>query len=736
MSLQRKTITLWVLVFSVLFGSGISATGQVSSEDGSTQVSQVQENWDDLMHYALIGRFDLAQQYGQALLDLDPKPTEIFGLTESDTYENPYQILDRMQTTPTLKEIARQVRALIEAGRYAKRTDTQSIQREVDRLTSNPRARKIAMERLKDSGEWAVPVLIQALRNSDRSEDFIYFQWALPQIGRVAVHPLATALEECDELNVRLSILETLGKIGYPSASPYILAVMENKSSQPELKSAALKALQSIQGSKSARGLTAAAAFESLAQDYYNHLSSLAVPANQELANVWFWDDQEGLIKEEVPRDAFDELMTMRCCEKSVKLDPHRAGAISLWLSAFFRLESQGFSQPAYFGKNHADGGTYALTAGPEYLHRCLHRALKNRNRPVALSSIAALRRNSGQQSLLYSLGKEQPLISALRYPDREIRFSAALTVGGVLPKQSFIHQGQVVPIIVEALRQKGQRFAIVVDSDTKQAQKTAASLLEQGQFTTIIRDEHLGNAMEQAKRIPSIDLVVLSYNIEHPDIQSAVSLTRDNYRLAFCPTIVLADDQSFARARTLKEHNEFLEVLPDNSPASDVLQAAQEILTKNQVSGFDPQLADFYASAAADVLNQLSVTCNPVLDLKVAEPALVEAIRDERKYIQAAVTETLAYLDSMMAQRTIASLALDEQVEQETRLMAFRNLAISAKRHGNLLLGEQVRDLYRLVGSQSQQADPELRNMAAEAYGSLNLPSAQISQLITDQMK
>jgi len=734
MSLQRKTATLWVLVLSLLFGSGYPAPGQVAPEGGLAPVSEAQKNWDELMHWALMGKPELAQQYGQALLNLNPQPMEIFDLAESGKYENPYRILERMETTAALQEIARQVRALIEAGRHAKRTDTQNIQKEVNRLTASPRARKIAMERLKDSGEWAVPVLIQALRDSSRSDDFIYFRWALPQLGVVAVNPLVVALEQSDDLNVRLSILEALGKIGYPSASPYILAVVEDKSSGSELKSGALKALLSIQGSDPPRDLTAAVAFENLAEDYYNHLASLAAPANQDHANVWFWDDQDGLIKEEVPREAFDELMTMRCCEKSMQLDPHRAGAISLWLSAFFRLESQGLPQPTYFGQNHADAGTYALTAGPEYLHRSLYRALENRNRPVALSAIAALRRNAGQQSLLYSLGKEQPLISALQYPDRETRFSAALTIGGVLPKQAFSRQEQVVPIIVEALQQKGQRFGIVVDSNKNRAQQLASSLRQAGQFTTIISETHYGTAMELAKRIPSIDLLVLSYTIERPDIKTALELAKNNYRLAFCPTIVLTDNQNFSRAKDLKTNNDFLEVLSDNAPIPDVLQAAQEILTNNQAGEFDPQLADLYATAAAEVLNRLAVSRNAVLDLKAAEAALIEATRDARKPIQTAATETLAHLDSMAAQRAITALGLDEQVEQPTRLMAFRNLAISAKMYGNLLLGEQVQGIYRLVCS--QQADPELRNMAAEAYGALNLPSDQISQLITDQMK
>ncbi len=82
--------------------------------------------------------------------------------------------------------------------------------------------------------------------------------------------------------------------------------------------------------------------------------------------------------------------LAMRSCENAVRLDPTRSGAISLWLSSFFRLEAEGFEQPVYFGERHAKAGTYALTAGPEFLHRVVVRALRNRNRPVAMAAIIA----------------------------------------------------------------------------------------------------------------------------------------------------------------------------------------------------------------------------------------------------------------------------------------------------------------------------------------------------------
>ena len=40
--------------------------------------------WDDFMHYALLGRFDLTQQFGQALLDLPPSPELLLELAGVD----------------------------------------------------------------------------------------------------------------------------------------------------------------------------------------------------------------------------------------------------------------------------------------------------------------------------------------------------------------------------------------------------------------------------------------------------------------------------------------------------------------------------------------------------------------------------------------------------------------------------------------------------------------------------
>jgi HEAT repeat protein len=732
----RSGAFIWcgLVVLLVVFAPTLAQT-QPQEPD---KEAQTREYWGDLMHYTLIGKWEPAQEYGKALLALEPDPLLMLQLAESDQYGHHYRNLGLMEKNApqALKDLAIEVLKLVEKGRYMRRTDSERIAVEVKRLSSGTtRARMLALQRLKDSGEWAVPIMIEALRDPDRSEEISLISWAMPQLGQPAINPLVAVLGQSRELNIRLVVLDALQKIGYEHALPYIQQVIEDPQSSLELKNAAINAYRAIDRQNSVLVIPAAMLFEQLAESYYNHLPSLEVPANQEKASVWFWNDQNGLFVEQVPRGVFDELMTMRCCELSVGLDSTRTDAISLWLSAFFRLEAEGHVQPGYFGPLHPDAATYALTMGPEYLHRVLARALENQNRPVALAAIHTLQRNAGQQSLLYELAASQPLIKAMSFPDREVRFSAALAVGGVLPHKNFEHSETVVPILAEALRQKGQFCALAVIANQDQRNNLATSLRDSEAFADVIADERFPVAIERAQRAPSLDMVVLSHDIEHPNLEEVLKIMQKDYRLAFCPTLILSDPSSLTSLGELQEKYPFVAVMLENSPPGTAKQLASEIMERNNAKFFESDLADKYAIAAAEVLHRLALTENTVLPLKAAEPPLIEALYEQRPQIQHNAVETLARMDSAEAQRAIANLALDETAEMPIRLSALENLTVSAKKHGHLLLSEQVDAIYNRIII-SLDVDSELRTRAAQAYGSLNLPSPRISQLILSQGK
>jgi hypothetical protein len=144
--------------------------------------------------------------------------------------------------------------------------------------------------------------------------------------------------------------------------------------------------------------------------------------------------------------------------------------------------------------------------------------------------------------------------------------------------------------------------------------------------------------------------------------------------------------------------------------------------------------VAEEYAVRAARVMLKLGQTRNAVIDLSAAQTAIINATVDSRANIQILAGRILAYLDSPDAQRAITAMALNENNAMDVRITAFNSLATSAKLNANLLDVATIDAVYNLVSS--QQADPQLRSAAARAYGSLNLPSQKVKDLILDQSK
>jgi hypothetical protein len=127
-----------------------------------------------------------------------------------------------------------------------------------------------------------------------------------------------------------------------------------------------------------------------------------------------------------------------------------------------------------------------------------------------------------------------------------------------------------------------------------------------------------------------------------------------------------------------------------------------------------------------------LAISRNRIVDLTRAMPSLIRATRDPRKDMQIFAGEVLARIESPDAQQAIAQMGLSENNDLEVRIAAFESLAVSAKLHANLLTAEMIDGIYSIVGSATTET--VLRSTAASAYGSLNLPSRRVKDLILDQ--
>jgi hypothetical protein len=408
----------------------------------------LEDNWNDFLHYTVIGRFDLAAGFAQKIIDSNSDPLALLNLSE----DNPrgYAILVKVHSNnPELAPLAAQILDIIEKGRFARRSDPEIILAEIKRLSSTVRGKYTAIERLRNAGEYAIPYMLDALGDENRKAEFANITSALPEIGRAAIRPLTASLAT-DDLAVKGEVIKALGKIGYSESLGYLKFIAENDSSEQlrQLATDCMRQIDSASVNKSAAEL-----FYGLADDYYYKADSVSVGADVNSANIWFWDKEaKRLVKESVDKAYFYELMAMRCSEWSLRADPDFGSAIASWIAAFFRVEKTGIGYPKYFGTGHANAMTYATTLGPEYLHQALARGIKDKDDAVVLGTVEALARNAGEKSLMHMFQTSQPLVDALRYDNRAVRFTAAIAIALAGPVEKFKESEFVSNNLAEAI--------------------------------------------------------------------------------------------------------------------------------------------------------------------------------------------------------------------------------------------------------------------------------------------
>lgn len=548
------------------------------------------DDWNDFLHYTKIGRFDLAAGYAQSVLDSNPDPVELLALSESNAQG--YSILLNIKDNKPDFELAMltdKLLALIEEGRYQRRSTPKIIAEEIRRLSSTARGKYAAVQRLKNAGEYAIVYMLDAMADDTRKDELPDIIWALPQIGKDAIRPLTTALQT-DNLAVKAEIIKALGKIGYPQSLAYLKYVAE-KDGSSELRQLAEESISLID--PAALKLPAAQLFYRLSEHYYDHSDSLAPIEESQTGNIWFWDEQaKRLMMHRVNRNYFYELMAMRECENALKADSNFGLAIGLWIASFFKAEATDIEMPDYFEPGHADAMTYATTAGPEYIHEALARAIKDENADVALQCIESLATVAGEKSLLFRMGIDQPLVRALRFNDKSVRFSAAIAIAAAGPQTQFPES----PLVTENLA-----AALSVSPDINDAS---------GLWDSSMADSYAVRSAEVMLKVAQTRNTIIDLNQASQALKNATSDSRTELQvlsgqiLAYFKT---ADAQKWIAEMALNEKND-MDVRIDafnslalsakinaNQLDDDTIDAIYNIISSKDV---DPKLRAVAASA------------------------------------------------------------------------------------------------------------------------------------------
>ena len=688
---------------------------------------------DDFWHYGKIARYDLAAEAGKRILASGAPPEEIladFKTVTRDRQDDLNSWLIKWQQIDAMKEVSTNLMAALRTGQEKKRFDIPFVRSQIERLAVNERGYINGMENLRQTGEIAVPLMIDYLRDGTKKDMQPAVRRALVELGRSVLNPLVACTEIKQDQETLITIISILGQIGYNDEVPYLARLANGKDTPPAVKASAAHALERM-GAGSLDSLDVAKLFYDLSEKFYYANSSISYDMKNPVAFVWFWDDAKGLYKEDVALAAFNDIMSMRAAEYSLKADASKTPAISLWLSADYKREvdlGDAGADPINKGKPTAH--FYGTSAGVLHLNQVLDRARKDHNSPVSLKAIKSLEEVAGQSNL-YS-GGVQPLVDALNYPDRIVRFEAAIAAASALPQKTFIGQEQVVPILAEAIAQTGKPSALLL-AGTQDGYNKLAEQLKVGGYATGggITPEATINSLAT---LPSVDVIIVdtTTGVDEATTKKLLDMASINGRLSQLARVIITATPKGNPFAPMTIGNPLLNVTTakEGAALAPVLQKARE---RSGSLPLDEKTAQSYALRSAELLGKLAISRGQVLNLLDALPTLLGSLDDARPEIAKSGAFVLGLLDSKETQPALLAKAGDEKTADELKVASLKGLSTSVRFFGNRLSPEQIETLKKLTET---APIAEVKNSASESLGALNLPSDEAKTLILNQVR
>ncbi|XAL99213.1 hypothetical protein OT109_16735 [Phycisphaeraceae bacterium D3-23] len=670
--------------------------------------------WDQFAHFVLVAQPTLAVPLGEELLALEN--VEFLNAIEANPSHDDIEHLRDQMRNDQLRELWGQLETKWEEALTERSRDEAQIRYDIEQLGKGQRAYNNALERLRVTGQYAAPLMLEYLQNDRHRSLHPRLIDAMKAVGVELVYPLALAVPHLDAAT-QGKVAVVLGDIGYPEALPYLREVMESSDANEAMKATCGSAFRQILANTDyPADATAAQLHLSLGEGKYaagtrgDDLVGLDLATNQGI--IWRYNDTAGLVMIPVPRPVHADVLAMQNARFALMLDPEFTDAVTLHLASNVRRENNlgGAADISYKLPNPAS--FYLLLAGPNQQKAVLGRALDNEDSAQALVAIEAMSKTVGNTVLLDQSGARQPVLESLFYADRRVRYNAAITLAQAAPDQTYPGSVSVVPVLGQALRQSETLNAMVVAPDG--TLDTVVASLEEIDFNAV-GSSNLDQANETASSAFSgVDVIVYSGDLL--SFRAFYEGAKADGMLSIAPILAMVSD-SVATAIEL-EHPEVITTAKlSEDGGSDEIDRLERLAGQAVLSyGGEPIGADESLAFAETAVSQLHTiaTTPSIYDIADAQAVLIGALDDDRPTIAIGAGRVLAVINTPDAQQGLAAAALSRRGDVQIALLD--SLAESAKDFQNMLGRDAVGQLVELV----QTADGDTALAAARALGAL----------------
>jgi HEAT repeat protein len=721
---SRTWMSRFAAILALFLAMGI--TPAVHAQDQDEQSDQ--QLLKDFEHFVLIANYDLARAQGTTLMDRQTDPVEFVKLVESSRNVRRYeQALARSMNVAELEDLAALMDRTYRQGKLNRARDPSEVARNIALLTGTLRQQQLARERLVAAGEYAMPQLLDAVLQGQDPELRARSVKVMRNLGRQAVMPLVTALPALDPARQEI-IVDVLGQIPYRTSLPFLVQLNQTTGSQ-KLRDATRRAVERLNGSVTAR---TADLYYALAEGYYDERVELTSFVGEDYQLLWNYDSGLGLVMVPILTEVFHEAMTMDMTERSLGLDASNQQTLALWLAANFSREidsPEEYENPAY-PASRREAMYYAVSAGPKIGQIVLARGLDDSDTPLARLAIASIERTAGSDSLItlgFDTEARSPLLEALRYPDRRVRYESALALGKSQPGTNFEGAQRVVPTLASAVRNAAARTAVVLTGSDREAYDGYRRMLEGDGFSVLPPATNgLDDIASPIAEAPSVDIIIIS--LSQDEARQAIETAKASQKLSVTPILVLASTDDYPDLEHIYGRDRLVAVRRNSISQQHLANAMQAVIVAGSGGLITASEAQDYSDRSLAVLRDLAVSGNAVLPVDDARTSLATALGEKTGRTRLEVAEVLAHIGRPEAQSAIMDAAIRNSGPEQLSLL--EKVGDSAKRFGNLLPDRQVRRLLDLANDN----DRSLATVAASVVGTLELPNFEIAPMILGQ--
>jgi len=431
-----------------------------------------------------------------------------------------------------------------------------------------------------------------------------------------------------------------------------------------------------------------------------------------------------------VPTSIYSQVMAMRCARTALEADPSNRMALATFVAADLRRENQ-------LGADEADPFAadaqyspqfFATAAGSSICRDVLSMAIDATDTALVRDAIASIGDTVGRNRL-FSGGGRAPMLECLRYPDRRVRYDAALVLGNAMPASAFPGDSQVVPLLASAVQSGGDSYAAVV-APTEEDRNRLGGMLQDAGFRVLAAGGDFYELEPELNASNGVDLIVVQ--LGGAEAVDAVSGVRGLDVTGATPVMLVTDavdrislDREFAEDRAT--------VTFDGAGTDEQFNVTLERLLAAASGGRLTEAdAMIYTRDALQTLAIIARSESDIFDITAAESSLLDAMSSFSGGMRLMVADVVALIGTEAAQQALVDAAMSSKGNEQVALLDAA--AANARSFGNRVASRQVDGLRRLIAQNTADGgDQAVADAAGRLYGALDLPSDEAVRLITE---